>query len=193
MSAADAELRERTTAIIEDATARGGSLHGLLPIVYEELRRIARSQLRREDTGHTLRTTDLVHEAYLRLVDQTRVTSRGRGYFFAAASRAMRQVLVDHARKRSAGKRGKGERALSIDEVEIAVDDYAEELLDLDRALDALQELSARQVRVVECRFFGGLSVDETATALGVSPRTVNSDWVVARAWLQNALDGDAS
>lgn len=193
MSPADAELRERTTAIIEDATARGGSLHGLLPIVYEELRRMARSQLRREDAGHTLRTTDLVHEAYLRLVDQTRVTSRGRGYFFAAASRAMRQVLVDHARKRSAGKRGKGERALSIDQVEIAVDDYAEELLDLDRALDALQELSARQVRVVECRFFGGLSVDETATALGVSPRTVNGDWVVARAWLQNALDGDAS
>lgn len=191
MAAGDAMLRERTTALIEDATARGGSLDGLLPIVYEELHRMARNQLRREAAGHTFRTTDLVHEAYLRLVDHTRVSSKGRAYFFAAASRAMRQVLIDHARRRSAGKRGRGERALSIDDVEIAVDDYAEELLDLDRALDALQKLSARQVRVVECRFFGGLSVEETAAALGVSPRTVNGDWVVARAWLQGTLDGN--
>jgi len=192
MSAADTPLRERTTAFIEAASARGGSIEGLLPIVYEELRQMAERQLRREEAGHTLRTTDLLHEAYLRLVDHTRVTSKGRAYFFAAASRAMRQVLIDHARKRSADKRGRGERALSIDDVEIAVDEYAEELLDLDRALDALQELSARQVKVVECRFFGGLSVEETAAALDVSPRTVNGDWVVARAWLQNALDSDA-
>ncbi|MGH7573417.1 MAG: ECF-type sigma factor [Gemmatimonadota bacterium] len=193
MIAADIALRARTTALIEAVTAGGDSLEDLLPIVYEELRQIARRHLRGEQVGHTLRTTALVHEAYFKLVDHTRVTSKGRAYFFAAAAQAMRQVLVDHARRRSAHKRGGGAPPFSIDDAEIAVDEYADELIDLDRALADLQELSPRQMRVVECRFFGGMSVEETAEALDVSPRTVTGDWSVARAWLYNALQSDAS
>ncbi|HEX6307485.1 MAG TPA: sigma-70 family RNA polymerase sigma factor [Longimicrobiales bacterium] len=184
-------LRSEITSVLAGAGATGESaVERLVPLIYEDLRAIAHRQLAREHGGHTLQTTALVHEAYLKLVDHTRVTGRGRAYFFAAAGRAMRQVLVDHARRRATQKRGGGAEVVSLDESRVAVDDFAAELLDLDRALDQLARLNPRHARVVECRFFGGLSVEETAEALDVSTRTVKSDWALARAWLYDALAG---
>lgn len=164
------------------------SLDRLVPLLYAELKRVAHRQLRREQPGQTLRTTDLVHEAYLRLVDQTQVTRRGRAYFFAAAARAMRRVLIDRARRRHTAKRGDGQADLDIEDTNIAVDVFAESLVDLDAALDGLAKLSPRQAQVVECRYFGGMSVEETAEALTISPRTVKYDWALARAWLYSTL-----
>jgi RNA polymerase sigma factor (TIGR02999 family) len=169
-----------------------GNLDRLFPLVYDELRVLAHRQLGSERPDHTLRTTALVHEAYLRLVDDTRATRKGRAYFFAAAARAMRQILVDHARRRNAAKRGGGAENLSLDHGDIAVDRFAHELIDLDRALHELAKLNPRHAQVVECRFFGGLDVDETAEALGVSARTVKYDWALARAWLYGALGGES-
>lgn len=164
------------------------SVDHLVPLLYEDLKRVAHRQLRREQPGQTLRTTDLVHEAYLRLVDQTQVTRRGRAYFFAAAARAMRHVLIDRARRRRTAKRGDGQVHLDIDDARIAVDAFAESLVDLDEALDRLAKLSPRQAQVVECRYFGGMSVEQTAEALAISPRTVKYDWALARAWLYSTL-----
>ena len=173
------------------------ALSHLVPLIYDELRVMARRELARGGRGgparRTLQTTELVHEAYLKLVDGSHITSRGRAYFFAAAANAMRQVLVDRARRRKASKRGAGRAVLSLEEDSVAVDDYAEELVSLDDALTRLSTMSERQARVVECRYFGGLSVEETADALGVSPRTVKSDWAVARAWLHHVLRGSPS
>jgi RNA polymerase sigma factor (TIGR02999 family) len=149
---------------------------------------MAHRQLAREAAGHTLQTTALVHEAYLKLLDGVDAGRRGRTYFFAAAGRAMRQVLVDHARRRNAGKRGGGASAVTLGDADLAVDALAVELIDLNRALQQLGELDERYVRVIECRYFAGLSVEETAEALGVSPRTVKYDWSFARAWLYDAL-----
>lgn len=163
-------------------------LEVLIPLMYDELHRIARGHLAREQPGHTLRPTGLVHEAYLRLVDDTRVSARGRAYFFGAAGRAMRQVLVDHARQRKAAKRGGDRVAVTLEEGHASVDALAHDVLDLDAALERLAAESERSVRVVECRFFGGLSVEETAAALGVSERTVKYDWKFARAWLYREL-----
>lgn len=159
----------------------------LLPAIYEELHRIAQERLYRERTGHTLSATDLVHEAYLRLVDQTRAAWRDRAHFFAAASVVMRRLLVDWARARQAQKRGGDESPISLDDVD-APDPEApvrpDELVALDEALDLLALRSERQARVVECRYFAGLSIEETAEVLGVSPTTVKDDWRLARAWL---------
>jgi RNA polymerase sigma factor (TIGR02999 family) len=183
----------RATSLLQSAESGAGeTLHRLVPLLYQELKRIARRQLGREGSGQTLQTTDLVHEAYLRLVDQTQVTRHGRAYFFAAAARAMRQVLIDRARRRQAVKRGGGQAALDLDEGSIAVDAFADGLVDLDAALDELTRLSPRQARVVECRYFGGMSVEETAEALDISPRTVKYDWALARAWLYSSLRGAA-
>lgn len=187
----DLPLRLQATRLL--ATAERGdvsTLDRLVPLVYVELREMAHRQLAREHRAHTLQTTALVHEAYLKLVDDTRVTRRGRAYFFAAAARAMRQILVDYARGRKAAKRGGGAGAEPLGEDDAPVDAYAFELIDLDDALQRLSESSARQVRVVEYRFFGGMSVEETAEALSVSPRTVESDWAMARAWLFHTLGG---
>jgi RNA polymerase sigma factor (TIGR02999 family) len=129
-----------------------------------------------------------VHEAYLKLVDQTQVPLKSRGYFFAAAARAMRQVLVDAARRRGRLKRGGGEVPLDLEDFQVSVDDFAAEMRDLDEALGRLAGLFPRQARVVECRFFGGLSVEETAEALELAPRTVKRDWSLARAWLYREL-----
>ena len=167
------------------------SLDRLIPLLYEELKRVAHRQLRREAPGQTFRTTDLVHEAYLRLVDQAQVTRRGRAYFFAAAARAMRQVLIDRARRRCAAKRGGGQLDVDVDKAAIAVDEFADGLVDLDAALEELARLSPRQARVVECRYFGGLSVEETAQALEISARTIKYDWALARAWLYGVLRKD--
>ena len=165
-----------------------GALSSLLPIVYDDLRAIAHQRLRGERTGHTLNTTALVHEAYVRLVDQTRVQWRDRAHFFGVAAEAMRRILVDYARRRGARKRGAGLAPLALDEVEIAVVDRAEQLLALDDALDRLEALDERLARVVVYRFFGGLSEDEIAEVIGVTPRTVRRDWVKARGWLYREL-----
>lgn len=168
-------------------------LDQLVPLIYNELRAMAHRQLGREHERHTLQTTDLVHEAYLRLAGDDAVTRHGRAYFYAAASRAMRQVLVDAARRRKANKRGAGAATLSLDEGIASVEAYGHELLELDDALRLLESRNPRHTRVVECRFFGGMSVEDTAVALEVSPRTVKSDWALARAWLYNELKGDAA
>ena len=173
-----------------DGQESSGVLDRLLPLVYDELRALAHGYLARERSAHTLSTTALVHEAYLRLVDQTQVTARGQSYFFGAAARAMRQILVDYARRRQAQKRGGGQTPDTLDDFHLGVDDFAANLIDLNEALDRLAELNPRQARVVECRFFGGLSSAETAEVVGVALRTVNRDWALARAWLYRRLHG---
>ncbi|MCG8459148.1 MAG: ECF-type sigma factor [Holophagales bacterium] len=159
--------------------------------VYDELRRLARRHVRRD--ADTLQPTALVHEAYLRLACDPRVVERGRSYFFAAAARAMRQILVDHARRRSRLKRGGDEGPLTLETGDGEVDAVALDLLDLHRALGVLERLEPRQARVVECRYLAGLEVEETAAALGISPRTVKRDWRLARAWLFRELRGRSS
>lgn len=186
--------RNAVTAVLGAAGREGrDAFDELLPLVYDELRRMARRQLAREARRRTLNTTGLLHEAYLKLVDQTQVPLKSRAYFFAAAARAMRQVLVDAARRRRRLKRGGGEAPLDLDDVQVGVDDFAAELTGLDEALERLKALFPRQARVVECRFFGGLSVEETAEALALAPRTVKRDWSLARAWLYRELRGGAA
>jgi RNA polymerase sigma-70 factor, ECF subfamily len=181
--------RATTTDLIETAENEDvADLDQLIPLVYEELRALAHRQLAEERRDDSLQTTALVHEVYLRLVDDTRVTQRGRAYFFAAVARAMRRILVDRARRRLAMKRGEGVELVSLEEHHAAVDAYAAELVELDEALGRLAESSPRHARVVELRYFAGLSVEQTAELLGVSPRTVKSDWAMARAWLFREL-----
>jgi RNA polymerase sigma factor (TIGR02999 family) len=166
------------------------ALEHLLPLVYEELRRLAGRQLGKERPGHTLSATALVHEAYLNLAHGEAPRLNDRAHFFAIASRVMRRVLVWHARRRGAAKRGGGEPMVTLNE-ELAhadADADAEEVLALDEALQELEALDARLCRVVECRYFTGLTVPETAEALGISPATVKRDWTTARAWLKRRL-----
>jgi RNA polymerase sigma factor (TIGR02999 family) len=160
----------------------------LFPLVYEPLRRIARAQLSGAGSGRTLSPTVLVHEAYLRLVDQTRADWRDRQHFYAVAARAMRQITVDHARARLAKKRGGGEVPLALDEGRLGIAARAEALLDLDEALEELAATAPRLARVVEMRYFAGLGVEETAELCGVTPRTVKRDWSAARALLHRRL-----
>jgi len=159
----------------------------LFPLVYGELRRIAHRQLQGERPGHTLGTTGLVHETYLKLVDQTRIQWRDRGHFFALAARAMRQILVDYARRYRAQRRGGGLRRVSLTDG-TAVEDQAELLLAVHEALDRLAVMNERLSQVVECRYFAGLTEEETAVALGVTARTVERDWVKAKGWLYQEL-----
>lgn len=166
----------------------------LVPAVYAELHRQAERAMRREGEAHTLQVTALVHESYLRLVDQRQVEWRNRAHFFAIASTVMRRILVDHARARLASKRGGGAAPITLGGVADAAaqaDDADEvELLALHDALQRLGELDAEQARLVELRYFGGLTIEETAEALGVSPATVKREWAVARAWLRRELEG---
>jgi RNA polymerase sigma factor (TIGR02999 family) len=164
------------------------ALDGLFPLVYDELRRIAHRQLARERPDHTLATNALVHEAYLRLVDQKRAQWADRGHFFAVAARMMRRVLLDHARQHLAEKRGGGRQRVSLEEEAVSVEERAELLVAMDDALNRLHHLDERATRVVECRFFAGLTEEETAEALGVTARTVRRDWVKAQAWLYQTL-----
>ena len=190
---ADAEISEAFLALRN----RGpGAMDHLLPLVYEQLRRVAHRQLDAEPPGHTLSTTALVHETYLKLADQTRAEWRNRAQFFAVASCAMRRILIDYARRHRAlcrGGRTDGPPAvpISLDAVQISVAGRADALLALDEALDRLARLDDRLARVVECRFFAGLTEAETATALGVSKRTVAREWAVARGWLYEELRGE--
>lgn len=187
------EARDITRALLALRERAPGAMDRLMPLVYEQLRRVAHWQLEAEPAGHTLTTTALVHEAYLRIVDQTRIQWQDRAHFFAIASRAMRRVLIDHARRHRAVRRG-GQpdgarpRPISLDEVELPVSERAEALLALDEALDRLGRVDERLARVVECRFFGGLTEAETGVALGVSQRTVAREWAVAKGWLYREL-----
>lgn len=167
---------------------RRDSLDGLMPEAYEELRIIARHQLVRHERGGTLSTTGLVHEAYLKLAEQSRRAWRDRGHFFALASVVMRHVLVDRAKARGALKREGGRERISLDSNELAADDQAEALLLLNDAIDRLAEVEPRLAQVVDCRFFGGLTDEETAESLGVTVRTVQRDWVKARMLLRQGL-----
>jgi RNA polymerase sigma-70 factor (ECF subfamily) len=169
------------------------ALDQLMPLVYAELRRLAKSYMRRERAGQTMQTTALIHEAYLRLIDADRVRLENRAHFFAAAARLMRQALVDLARERDSLKRGGAARRVSLDEAMAVGKQHDESLLALDEALSALAQIDKRKSQVVELRFFGGLSVEETAEALGVSVETVHRDWRLARSWLLRRLRGGKS
>ena len=173
------------------ASGNGEALDRAFPFVYDELRRLAHRQLRLEPSGHTLGTTALVHEAYLRLVDQTRTDWQDRAHFMAIAATAMRRILVDHARRHHASKRGGRAVRLPLENIEqLPEAERSDFLVALDDALARLAGLDARQARVVECKFFAGLTEDETAAALGIGLRTVKRDWAKARSWLYRELGG---
>jgi RNA polymerase sigma factor (TIGR02999 family) len=164
----------------------------VLPLVYDELRAIAGRYMRRERPGHTLQATALVHDAFLKLVDQTRVEWQDRAHFFAVASQAMRRILVDHARARHADKRGAGADHVEMSDAIVVADRRdplsPEELLALDAALSELAAIDPDQARIVELRYFGGLSIEEAAEAMSISPATLKREWAVARAWLKRRL-----
>jgi RNA polymerase sigma factor (TIGR02999 family) len=161
----------------------------ILPLVYDELRHLARHHMSHERSGHTLQTTALVHEAYLKLVDQKRVAWQGRNHFLAVASLAMRRLLVDHARGAARAKRGGGAKRLPLTlALPVADDGQADEIIAIDELLEKLAQVDERAARIVECRFFGGLSIAETSAALGMSPMTVKRSWRLARAWLRREL-----
>jgi RNA polymerase sigma-70 factor (ECF subfamily) len=161
----------------------------LIPIIYDELRRVARGALRRERNNHTLQPTALVHEAFLRLIDQGQVNWQNRAHFFGAAARLMRQILVNHAEARRAAKRGGSEEPLSLTEIDALVAEQTIDLIALNEALNTLERLDPRQVRIVELRYFSGLSNDEIAEATGLSSATIKREWSTARAWLRRELE----
>lgn len=177
-----------TQRLRELGDSRGAAADELFRLVYDELRRIAAAQLRKERPGHTLTPTALVHEAYMKLVDQTRVDWKNRAHFFAISARAMRRILIDYARKRRAAKRGGGEPLVTLGTVPDERTTRLDELLALDEALDRLHDLDERRAKVVELRFFAGLRHREVGEALGVSEPTVRRDWRLARAWLSTQL-----
>jgi RNA polymerase sigma factor (TIGR02999 family) len=164
------------------------ALDRLLPIVYDELRRQASRYLRHEGPGHTLQTTALVHETYLRLVDQRAAQWQNRAQFFGVAAQLMRRVLIDHARARQAAKRGGAAIRVTLEDATLPADQEDSDLLALDEALGRLAALDPQQGRIVELRYFTGLGIDETAELLGISPATVKRDWCMARAWLRREL-----
>ncbi len=190
-------VKARVTAIVtglgETGAERTASAQELLPLVYDELRRLARKRLAGENRGHTLQPTALVHEAYLKLVDQSRVDWRGRTHFFAVAAMTMRRLLIDHARARGRAKRGGEWRRVTLAHPLVAGQPEGldlERVLSLDAALEKLAALDSRQARIVEMRFFAGLTVAEAAEVLGVSKRTVEGDWMHARSWLRREMSG---
>jgi RNA polymerase sigma-70 factor, ECF subfamily len=183
-----ASPRELTQLLLDWSNGNHAALDKLMPLVDQELRRLAHHYMRRESPGHTLQTTALVNEAYLRLVDQRNVHWRNRAHFFALSAQLMRRILVDHARKRKYSKRGGDIVKISLDEAMVVSDRPREDLIALDDALDKLATIDPRKSNIVELRFFGGLSVDETAEALHVSAVTVMREWRMAKAWLYNSL-----
>jgi RNA polymerase sigma factor (TIGR02999 family) len=165
------------------------SVSKLMSLVYKELHRLAEGFMRREPREHTLQPTALVHEAYLKLVDQRAMNWQNRAHFFAVSARLMRRILVDHARGRRSAKRGGKERPVSLEDAPTLISlDRSDELLALDEVLKKLEETAPRQCRIVELRYFGGLTVEETASVLNVAPKTVKRDWSVARAWLHREI-----
>lgn len=179
----------QVTRLLNELSAGDRSvLDELVPAIYGDLREMAHRHLRSERDGHTLGTTALVHEAYLKLADVQRLTWRDRAHFFAVCGQAMRRILVNYARDRSRQKRAGGAPHVSLTDVVVAARERPDELLAADEALTRLAELNERHARVVECRVFAGMGVKDTATALGISPATVKRDWTAARAWLNRAL-----
>jgi len=178
-----------------DAWSSGNqsALDQLYPLVYDELHRLARRYMSREKKDHTLQTTALINEAYVRLVDQRNVHWANRSHFFAISAQIMRRILIDHARSQAYAKRGGGQQQVSLDETATLQVTRADDLLKLDDALNSLAEIDQRRSRVVELRYFGGLSNQEIAQALGISPNTVTRDWNMARAWLYQQLTGSTT
>ncbi len=180
---------EKVTQLLLDLSGGNRSaVDELLPLVYQELKRIAGGQLRNERSGHTLQATALVHEAYLKLVDQRAVSWQNRAHFFGVAAQLMRRILMDYAKAKHREKRGGGLRHVTLDEALVVSEDRASDLVMIDEALTRLEKLDARQAKVVELRFFGGLSVEETAEATGISTPTVKREWAMAKAWLYREL-----
>src|SRR5258707_3595958 len=183
-----AAIQELTRNLIEWRNGNEAAIEKILPVVYDELRRSARRSLRRESPDISLQTSELINEAYLKLVDQRESDWQNRAHFFAVAARVMRNVLVDRARARQFAKRGGGARKVSTDEIIIASAERDGNVIDLHEALTTLSKLDERKSRIVELRYFGGLSVEETAEVLGVSGITVKREWLKAKAWLYQAL-----
>ena len=177
-----------TALLSELASGNQSAGDRLIPLVYEELKRLARSYMRRERSDHTLQATALVHEAYMKLVRQEAVNWQSRSHFFGIAAQLMRRILIDHARGHLREKRGGTKKVLPLNEALVFSPEQSEELVRLNEALERLSKLDARQSRIVELRFFGGLSVEETAEFLAISPKTVKRDWSVAKAWLHGEL-----
>jgi len=191
----DNSSHDITQMLIELTDGNTEVVNQILPRIYDELRKLASSYLRRERADHTLQPTALVHEAYLKVAGHRHKPYAGRAHFCAVAAKAMRHILCNYARDRSRKKRGGGVPHLRLDpghdprrQLELADDQPAERLAALDEALHALEDIAERQARVVECRFFGGMNLEDTATALGCSPRTVMRDWTFARAWLRREM-----
>jgi RNA polymerase sigma-70 factor (ECF subfamily) len=165
-----------------------GALDRVMPLIYNELRRLAHRQMRRERAGDTMQTTSLINEAYLRLIDYERVQPQDRSHFFAIAAQAMRRILIERARSRRTAKRGSGGQKVSLDDAGDLVDDRAANLVALDDALTSLATIDPRKAQIVELKYFGGMTIDETAKALGVSTPTVERDWQMARIWLRREI-----
>jgi RNA polymerase sigma factor (TIGR02999 family) len=180
-----------TRLLLEWGDGNQQALEEMLPLIYDELRRLAHNFLYRERPGHTLQTTALVHEAYLKLIDQRDARWQNRAHFFAIAAQAMRRILIDSARKHIADKRGGGGEKLSLAEVATVTPEPDSNLLALDEALNALAEIDAQQSRIIELRYFGGLTIDETAEVMKLSPATIKREWTMARAWLHQSLTGN--
>ena len=178
------ETRDVTRMLVDWSQGDHAAMERLMPLVYDELRRLASSYLRRERSGHTLQATALVHEAYFRLIDQRSVTWQNRAHFFGVAAQLMRRILVDHARGRDAAKRGSGGPKISLDEAVAAPQETEIDLVVLNDALTTLSQVDPQQSRIVELRYFGGLTIDETAEVIGVSPATIKREWNMAKAWL---------
>lgn len=183
---------EVTRLLLDWSNGNQAALDKLMPLVDRELHRLAHHYMRQEKPGHTLQTTALVNEAYLRLIDQRNARWKNRAHFFALSAQLMRRILVDYARKRKYAKRGGDARKISFDEVMAVSPERGADLIALDDALEKLAGIDPRKSKVVELRFFGGLSVEETAEALSVSPLTVKRDWKMAKAWLYNSLNNES-
>ena len=179
---------EVTQLLVSWSNGDTAALEQLIPLVYAELRRLARRHMGRENPGHTLQTSALINEAYVKLVDQQNVQWQNRAHFFAVAAQVMRHILIDHARRYQYAKRGAGARKVPLEDVEVMTDGRASELVALDEALTGLSALDPRKSRIIELRFFGGLSIDETAEVMKVSPITVMREWRAARAWLRREM-----
>lgn len=183
-----AEKSEVTQLLVDIGEGNQQAYRDLFPLVYSKLKEIAFSQLKREYQKHTLSRTELVHEAYMKLIDQTRIDYNDRNHFYAIAARSMRQILVDYARKKKAQKRGGDQRDLTLDESSINIQQHADQIVELDELLNELSELNERLAQIVEMRFFAGLSIEDTAEMLDISTSTVNRDWAKARGWLYQRM-----
>lgn len=184
--------QQNITQLLNDLSQGNNvAIEKLLPMVYDELRKISSKYLRDEYRQHTLQTTELVHEAYLKLIGSQQISWQSRAHFFGIAAKTMRQILVDYARKRNAVKRGSGERKITLDESPLIIDISDEKILALDEALKRLESIEERSSKIVELRYFSGLTIEETAEILQISPATVKRDWNFAKAWLYREIQNN--